>query len=137
MASAAGSERTGLNFIALPAGEEGAPPHCHSLDEEIFVVLGGSGVVELWPTPGALRLDPEGAKEIHQLRPGHVVSRRPATGVAHGFRAGDETFTFLAYGTRKANDIAYYPRSNKINFRGLGFITRLESLDYFDGEPGS
>ena len=57
LASAAGSERTGLNWVALPPGEEGAPPHCHSLDEEIFVVLDGSGVLELWPTPG--RVSPE------------------------------------------------------------------------------
>ncbi len=43
--------------------------------------------------------------------------------------------TFLAYGTRKANDVCYYPRSNKIYFRGLGLIARLEDLDYDDGEP--
>ena len=59
----------------------------------------------------------------------------PATRIAHYFRAEDETYTFLAYGTRKANDISYYPRSNKIHFRGVGLIARLEGLDYFDGEP--
>ena len=42
--------------------------------------------------------------------------------------------TFLAYGTRNANDVCYYPRSNKIYFRGLGLIARLEDLDYDDGE---
>jgi hypothetical protein len=30
--------------------------------------------------------------------------------------------------------MAYYPRSNKIFFRGLGLIARLESLEYDDGE---
>ena len=91
LASAAGSERTGLNWVALPPGEEGAPPHCHSLEEEIFVVLDGSGVLELWPTPGAYRLDPNVEKEVHQLRAGHVVSRPAATRIAHYFRAEDET----------------------------------------------
>ena len=43
--------------------------------------------------------------------------------------------TFLAYGTREANDICYYPRSNKLYFRGVGLIGRLESLGYDDGEP--
>ena len=52
-------------------------------------------------------------------------------------RAGLDGMTFLAYGTRKANDVCYYPRSNKIYFRGLGLVTQLESLDYDDGEPNS
>ena len=43
--------------------------------------------------------------------------------------------TFLAYGTRRPNDVCYYPRSNKIFWRGLGLIARLEPLDYDDGEP--
>ena len=28
--------------------------------------------------------------------------------------------TYLAYGTRRAEDTCYYPRSNKIYFRGVG-----------------
>jgi uncharacterized cupin superfamily protein len=43
--------------------------------------------------------------------------------------------TFLAYGTREPNDICYYPRSNKLYFRGVGLTGRLESLSYDDGEP--
>ncbi len=30
--------------------------------------------------------------------------------------------------------MCFYPRSNKISFRGLGVIGRLERLDYWDGE---
>jgi hypothetical protein len=41
----------------------------------------------------------------------------------------------LVYGTRKPNDMAYYPRSNKIGWRGIGVIGRVEHLDYWDGEP--
>ena len=40
-----------------------------------------------------------------------------------------------AYGTRDVNDITYYPRSNKIFFRGVGLIARLKDLAYSDGEP--
>lgn len=133
LASAAGSERTGLNYIALPPGEEGAPPHCHSLDEEIFVVLEGGGTLILAPSPQRAR-GGAGEEEI-AIRAGHVISRPPATGIAHGIRAGDEGITYLAYGTRRPNDILYYPRSNKIFFRGVGLIARLDDLDYFDGEP--
>jgi hypothetical protein len=42
--------------------------------------------------------------------------------------------TVLAYGSRHAGDMSYYPRSGKISFRGLGVIGRLEQLDYWDGE---
>ena len=31
--------------------------------------------------------------------------------------------------------MAWYPRSQKIYWRGLGVIGRIESLDYDDGEP--
>jgi uncharacterized cupin superfamily protein len=134
LAAAAGSVRTGLNWASLPAGEAGAPVHCHSESEEIFVVLDGGGSLILAPSPQKAR-GGVGEEEI-AIRAGHVISRPPATGVAHGIRAGDEGITYLAYGTRRPNDILYYPRSNKIYFRGVGLIARLEDLDYFDGEPG-
>ena len=118
----AGSERTGLCHVEVAPGKQGAPHHCHSAEEEIFVILEGGGT---------LRLGDEEAP----IRAGHVLGRPPGTRVAHSFRAGDEGMTYLAYGTREVNDIAYYPDSDKVNFRGIGLITRLERLDYWDGEP--
>jgi uncharacterized cupin superfamily protein len=73
--------------------------------------------------------------EQHPIRAGHVISRPPSTGVAHRLRAGGEGMTFLAYGTLRPGDVCYYPRSNKIFWRGLGLIARLEPLAYDDGEP--
>ncbi len=118
---AAGSARTGLRHVTVPAGKLGAPPHCHSAEEEIFVVLGGDGARLL------------GAEE-HPVRAGSVVARPAASRVAHGLRAGDGGLVYLAYGTREPNDIAYYPRSGKVYLRGVGVIARLEQLDYWDGE---
>jgi uncharacterized cupin superfamily protein len=132
LAAAAGSVRTGLNWESFPAGEAGVV-HCHSDSEEIFVVLDGSGTLILVPSPQQARRGT--AEDEIALRAGHVISRPPATGIAHGIRAGDAGITYLAYGTRRPNDILYYPRSNKIYFRGVGLIARLEDLDYFDGEP--
>jgi uncharacterized cupin superfamily protein len=130
---AAGSVRTGLNLVTVPAGKLNVPPHCHSADEELFVVLDGEGVLELWPTPQRVRAGVE--YEEVPIRAGNVISRPASSGIAHGLRAGADGMTFLAYGTRNANDVCYYPRSNKIYFRGLGLIARLEDLDYDDGEP--
>jgi len=132
---AAGAKVAGLNWVALPAGEEGAPPHCHSAEEELFVILDGEGVLELWAKPDpANPLQTEPA-ETHPIRRGHVISRPAGTRIAHSLRAGPGGMTYLAYGTREPNDIGWYPRSNKVFFRGLGVIGRLELLAYSDGEP--
>jgi uncharacterized cupin superfamily protein len=133
LGKAAGSVRTGLNR-GRSADEADGPVHCHSEDEEIFVVLEGSGTLVLVPTPQMVRLGR--TEEEIPIRAGHVISRPPGTGIAHGIRANDDGMVFLAYGTRRPNDICYYPRSNKIFFRGVGLIARLEDLDYSDGEPG-
>jgi uncharacterized cupin superfamily protein len=118
---AIGSQRTGIKYVEVPPGREGSPLHCHSVEEEIFVVLDGDGVFVL------------GQDETPVGR-GHVIARPAATGVGHLFRAGDHGLTFLAYGMRDPADLCYYPNSNKIAFRGVGVIARLERLDYWDGE---
>jgi uncharacterized cupin superfamily protein len=118
---AAGSVTTGLQHVQVAPGKLSAPLHCHSAEEEIFVVLEGEG----W-----LLLDDEEAP----VRRGHVVGRPPATGVAHAFRAGDAGLAYLAYGTREPNDVCWYPRSGKISWRGVGVVGRVQPLDYWDGE---
>jgi uncharacterized cupin superfamily protein len=118
---AAGSLRTGISRVTIPAGRLGWPPHCHSAEEELFVVLEGEGMLLL-------------GDDEHPVRRGHVVARPPATRVAHAFRAGPVELTYLAYGTREPNDIAYYPRSGKVSLRGVGVIGRIEPLDYWEGE---
>jgi uncharacterized cupin superfamily protein len=129
----AGSKQTGLNWERLQAGKRSCPPHCHSAEEEIFVVLDGDGTLELLPTPVPIGRGAE--PEQHALRAGSVVARPAATKIAHSLVAGEGGLTYLVYGTREPNDIAYYPRSKKVYFRGIGLIARLESLEYDDGEP--
>jgi uncharacterized cupin superfamily protein len=118
---AAGSVATGIQHVEVFPGRESAPAHCHSLEEEIFVILDGDGVVVL------------GSEET-PVRAGHVVARPAGTGVAHVFRAGAAGLTYLAYGMRNPGDVCYYPRSGKVAFRGIGLVGRIERLDYWDGE---
>jgi uncharacterized cupin superfamily protein len=133
LADSAGSQAAGLHHQTLAPGGAASPAHCHSAEEEIFVLLEGTAVLELIPSPV---LAARGVKaETHELRPGHVVARPPGTKVSHFFRGGDDGATMLVYGTREPNDIAYYPRSNKFYIRGIGLIGRVEPLDYWDGEP--
>jgi len=121
LARPAGAARTGLNIDQIHPGKLNTVPHCHSAEEELFVVLEGDGTCLL-------------GDEERPLRPGHVVSRPAGTRIAHAFRGGENGMRLLVYGTREPNDIAYYPRSNKVYFRGIGLMTRLEHLDYMDGE---
>ncbi len=109
LGNAAGSRKAGLNHVTLPAGRAGAPPHCHALEEELFIVLEGSGTLTL------------GGDE-HPLRAGDVVARPPSTGVCHSIRAGEDGLTYLAFGTREPGDSVYYPESGSVRLRGLGVM---------------
>lgn len=121
LARAAGAVRTGLNHVAVAPGKLGDPPHCHSVEEELFVVLGGDGVCTV-------------GDEDHPVHFGHVISRPPGTGRSHSFTGGDSGLVYLAYGTNEPGDVCWYPRSRKLYLRGVGVIGRLEAADYWDGE---
>jgi uncharacterized cupin superfamily protein len=129
LARAAGSRWTGLKHIELDPGVLSGPPHVHSAEEEILVVLDGDGTLELTPS-----MPPWAEPEVHAVRKGSVVARPPGTGVAHAFRAGDSGMTLIAWGTRDPNDICWYPRSKKLFWRGVGVVGRIEQLDYWEGE---
>jgi uncharacterized cupin superfamily protein len=115
------SVASGMNHVEIAAGARSCPFHCHGAEEEIFVVLAGSGTLRL-------------GDERHLVQAGHVVARPPGTRVAHQFIAGDGGLTLLAWGTREPNDVVWYPDSNKVNLRGIGIKGRIEPLDYWDGE---
>jgi len=119
---AAGSTRSGLVHVTVAPLARSAPHHCHSVEEELFVVLDGDGFVML-------------GDERHPLRAGSIVARPPATGIAHTFEAGEDGLMLLAYGTRDPSDMCWYPDSSKVSFCGLKVIARIQALDYWDGEP--
>ena len=129
LAAAAGARRTALRHFVLAAGRLGAPPHCHSGCEELFVVLDGDGAY-LEQAAGATGWQPS----ERPVRAGDVVGALAGSGAAHAFRAGPRGLTYLAYGNRDTNDQIWYPRSQKIWFAGIGVIGRLERTDYWDGE---
>jgi uncharacterized cupin superfamily protein len=103
----AGAQLTGLNWGRLDPNEDDENEHCHSADEELFVVLEGGGTIFLGGEP-------------HQVRAGSVISRPAGTRVAHNWHAGPEGLTALFYGTRDPNDIVWYPRTRELFFRGVG-----------------
>lgn len=121
LGAAAGAQRSGLRWLQVAPGKLAHPEQAHSLEEKLFVILEGSGVLVL------------GGEEI-PVGPGHVIGRPAGTGVAHTFRAGTEGLTFLAYGRREPADVMYFPRSGKVALRGVGIVARVRQVDYWDGE---
>ena len=86
------SDLAGLHWERIEPGRRGTVPHCHSAEEEVFVILGGTATLELWPSP---RDESDAIEEI-PIRAGHVVARPPGTRVSHSFRAGPEGVTMLS-----------------------------------------
>lgn len=116
----AGSVTTGLRHDVLQEGQWTCPPHWHTLEEELFVVLDGQGEVELGTTR-------------HPLRAGSIVARPPGSGEEHALIGGPGGMTYLAYGFRRPGDVCFYPRTNKVNLGG-GALFRITPVDYYDGE---
>jgi uncharacterized cupin superfamily protein len=123
---AAGARASGLNHVALAPATTGAPAHCHSLEEELFVVLDGEGVLELWGR-GA------DAPEERPVARGEAIARPAGTGVAHALRAGADGLTYLAYGTREPSDMCFYPQSGRVSLRGLGIALRSPEIEALPG----
>jgi uncharacterized cupin superfamily protein len=121
LGATAGARATGLNHVTLPPGASGAPAHCHSLEEEVFLLLDGSATLLLHPRGGA------GEPDRHELRTGHVVGRPAGTGIAHELVAGPDGAVYLAYGTSEPNDMAFYPAERRVALRGLGVSLTLPS----------
>jgi uncharacterized cupin superfamily protein len=119
LGAAAGSVAAGLNHVVVEPGQRAWPLHWHTMEEEAFFVLAGTGV--------ALLDDQE-----HPVRAGSVLIRPPASRVAHALRGGEDGMTYLAYGTRVPGDVCYYPTSQKVGIDSVKF--RVEPLDYWDGE---
>lgn len=122
--TACGSVTSGLRHDVLGPGTLSCPPHWHTTEEELFAVLDGDG--EAWL-----------GHERFAVRAGSVLVRPPGTRVPHALKAGPTGLTYLAYGTRVAHDICFYPRSGKASIGDVTF--RLELADPWDGEedPGA
>lgn len=124
---ALGSGRIGLRHVTVRPGGLSSLPHCHSHEEEAFVVIGGGGVLELW--------DHDELVAEHEVALRQTLLRPPGTGVAHAFRAGPDGLELLAFGTRDPGDMVFYSRSQKVFLRGLGVLFRADRARIEDGEP--
>jgi uncharacterized cupin superfamily protein len=128
----AGSRRLGASVWHVAPGEAAYPYHWHLGEEELLVVIEGTGRLR---TPagweplerGAILGFPTGEEGAHQV-----------------VNDGDETLVFLAISTAGAPDICIYPDANKLGAfergpNGSGvweFYRRDDEAGYWSGvEP--
>jgi uncharacterized cupin superfamily protein len=97
---AAGTKGVGVNRVRVAPGKLPTPPHSHGASEEVYFVLGGSGL--LWQDD-----------EVYEVRPGDCVIQR-ANEFEHTFIAGPEGLEFLVFGTRHRTELGWLPRSGAV-----------------------
>jgi uncharacterized cupin superfamily protein len=91
---ALGCEQTGLSYQRLAPGARSTFAHRHGADEEIYVVLSGSGSARL---------------EDEDVAIGRWDAVRVAPGTARAFSAGPDGLELLAFGTHRPDDAAVLP----------------------------
>lgn len=86
---ALGAERIGISLQRVKPGVRAPTAHRHEVDEEVYVVVAGSGHALV-------------AGDVIELRPWTTL--RVAPGTARAFEAGPEGLEFLAFGTHTETD---------------------------------
>ena len=136
IAAPLGARHLGARYVEVPAGKKAWPFHCHHANDEMFVILSGSGTLRY-------------GDKRHSVAGGDIVvcpSGGPET--AHQLIAGpDEPLRYLAVSTMNEPDVMEYPDSGKVTVfagsapggdkaaRRVALTLRTDSaVDYWDGE---
>ena len=120
------AKKLGAGFDILAPGKRSCPYHYHLAQEEMFVVLQGSGTLRV-------------AGEMLPVRAGDVIVIPPGPEYPHQFiNTSDAPLHYLSISTQERPEICYYPDSGKIGAFAPGhrLVQRsANALDYWDGEP--
>lgn len=125
-----GMKGMGCSVVELAPGKKAWPYHLHYGQEEMFLVLKGSGVV---------RYD----DELYPLKTGDIFYTPPGEGTAHQIINNSETtLQYLALSTKESPEVCFYPDSGKYGSyfpksdqeRGAFIANEENNTDYFNGE---
>jgi uncharacterized cupin superfamily protein len=125
------AQKLAARVITLAPGKMSCPYHLHHAQEEMFVVLEGSGTLRV-------------AGEKLPIRAGDTIFTPPGPEYPHHIiNTSDAPLRYLAISTNEQPEICEYPDSGKylaesVRPQGGGFevIQRAGApLDYWDGEP--
>ncbi len=115
--------KLGVVEMRLSKGHTTCPFHHHLLEDEVFIVRSGRGVLRY-------------GDDLREIGPGDCISCPAGTGVAHQIaNPYDADLVYLAIGPREPHEVCAYPDSGKVLIRGMGRIGFLEDAGYSDGEP--
>jgi len=130
-----GAKKLGCNITVVPPGHRAWPFHSHRINEEMFVVLEGTGEVRI-------------GSETYPIRKGDIIAHPPGgPDTAHQIvNSSNAELRYLAISTMETPEICDYPDSKKFAVmtfeRGPDgkrkfwrFAAREgDSIDYWDGE---
>lgn len=130
-----GAKKLGYNVTEIPPGKTAFPYHYHWVNEELFLILEGTGELR-WPGG------------THPLKPMDLLCCPPGPDSAHQIRnTGTTPLRYLALSTIQDPEVVEYPDSGKYgvtvgrkiggtpqesNFRVIAF--KKDEVDYFAGE---
>lgn len=126
-----GAKKLGYSLTVLPPGKRVCPYHNHRVNEEMFLILEGTGTLRF-------------GNERYPLKPLDVIACPPGgPEVAHVIEnTGTADMRYLSLSTREGVEVCEYPDSGKVGVtvgeypkRDLRLIVRAkDQVDYFDGE---
>ena len=126
-----GARKLGYNLSVLPPGKAQCPFHCHHGEEEMFLILEGTGELRF-------------GDQRYPIRPHDVIACPPGgPDVAHQIiNTGSTTMRYLALSTLVEIEACEYPDSQKVlvmagprGDRRLRKMVRAENtVDYYDRE---
>jgi uncharacterized cupin superfamily protein len=100
---AAGAKRLGIAIIEIDPGKRPTPPHSHADEDEVFLVLAGSGL--------SYQVDGDGPR-TYAVGVDDVLWH-PSNGPAHTLIAGDEGLTVLVVAEGSRTGITHLPRTGQ------------------------
>ncbi len=122
------AQQLGAGFDIVPPGFQSCPYHFHWAQEEMFIILVGSGTLRV-------------AGERVPIKAGDVITIPAGPEYPHHIlNTGDVDLHYISISTMQRPEVCEYPDSGKVGAfpgkRGERFVQqRANHLDYWEGEP--